>query len=320
MESLRMNKKTNKTKVNPALVVMAGGMGSRYGGCKQIDPVGDNGEIIMDYSIYDAIAAGFDKVVFIIRREIEADFREAIGDRISNIVDTTYVYQDLTDLPEGYAVPEERSKPWGTGHAVRCCKEVVNTPFVVINADDFYGPSTFKKIYDYLMTLDETADKYQYGMVGFRINRTLTENGTVARGVCTLDENQNLHTINERTAIKAFEDCPKYTEDGETWIDIPNDAIVSMNTWGFTPSIFKELDARFETFLEANKGKLEKAEYFLPSVVDDLIKEDLAEVKVVVSEEQWYGVTYKEDKIQVQEAIRKMIADGIYPEKLWEEK
>lgn len=312
-----MNQANNTLKQNPTLVVMAGGMGSRYGGCKQIDPVGKNGEIIMDYSIYDAIAAGFNKVVFIIRKAIEADFKEAIGDRISKIVETTYVYQDLEDLPQGFGVVEGREKPWGTGHAVRSCRGIVKTPFAVINADDFYGPSTFKNIYEYLMSIDESKEKYQYGMVGFKINNTLTENGTVARGVCTLNQEGNLEDIHERTAIKAFEEGPKYTEDGEIWIDIANDAIVSMNTWGFTPSIFEQLDTRFETFLEDQKHNLLKAEYFLPSVVDQLIKENLAEVKVVVSDEQWYGVTYKEDKEKVQAAIMQMVETGVYPVNLW---
>ncbi|MGL4737234.1 MAG: nucleotidyltransferase family protein [Cellulosilyticaceae bacterium] len=311
-----MMKKGNEHRINPTLVIMAGGMGSRYGGCKQIDPVGDNGEIIMDYSIYDAVRAGFDKVVFIIRREIEEDFRAVIGDRISKVVNTTYVYQDLTDLPEGFAPVEGREKPWGTGHAVRCCKDVVKTPFVVINADDFYGPSSFDKIYEYLMSID--PEGYDYGMVGFEISKTLTENGTVARGVCTVDDTGYLQDVQERTAIKAFEDGPKYTEDGEHWVAIPSDAVVSMNTWGFTPTIFDELDKRFVSFLDKSKENLLKAEYFLPSVVDELIKEHLAKVEVVVSHEQWHGVTYREDKEKVQQAIRDMVAAGTYPSKLWE--
>lgn len=305
--------------IKPTLVVMAAGMGSRYGGLKQIDPIGPNGEIIIDYSIYDAIKAGFGKVVFIIKKENEEIFRESIGKRAEKLIDTAYVYQRIDDLPTGFGVPHERVKPWGTGHAVMSCRNIVDTPFAVINADDFYGRTSFQVLHDYLVSASDCDGMYQYCMVGFILENTLTEHGHVARGVCTVDSEGYLIDINERTKIKKFGKVTKYTEDDENWVVIPEGSIVSMNTWGFTPSFFKELEARFPQFLESNKDNLLKAEYFLPSVVDSLITEKKAKVKVLPSNERWYGVTYREDKPVVKQAISTLIQQGIYPEKLWED-
>jgi UTP-glucose-1-phosphate uridylyltransferase len=304
----------------PTLVVMAAGMGSRYGGLKQIDPVGPSGEIIIDYSIFDAIKAGFGKVVFIIKEEMLADFKDIIGRRVEELVETSYVFQKIDKVPKGCDVPKDRIKPWGTGHAVMCCKNDVNTPFLVINADDFYGSSTFKLMQNYLTTLEENSEVYEYSMVGFRLENTLTDHGHVARGVCEVDEAGYLKGIKERTQIKKFEDGAKYTDDGKAWVSISAGSTVSMNTWGFTPSIFEELEKKFSIFLEENKNNLLKAEYFLPSVVDSLISEGKAKVKVLTSEEQWYGVTYKEDKPIVKAAIIKLVNNGIYSENLWGEK
>ncbi len=305
--------------IKPTLVVMAAGMGSRYGGLKQIDPVGPNGEIIMDYSIYDALKAGFGKVVFIIKEERKKDFHEKIGEKIEKLVETEYVFQKLEDLPEGFKVPEGRIKPWGTAQAVLCCKNAVNTPFAVINADDFYGASTFKAIHDYLVNAKDSKDFYDYSMVGFLLENTLTDHGHVARGICTVDSEGYLKEIHERTQIKKFGCEAKYTEDNNTWIQIPLESTVSMNIWGFTPSFFSALEARFPKFLEGIKENPLKAEYFLPSVVDSLIAEGKARVKVLNTKEQWHGVTYQEDKPLVKEAIRKLIEKGIYPEKLWKD-
>ena len=304
---------------DPVLVVMAAGMGSRYGGLKQIDPVDEQGHIIMDFSIYDAVKAGFKKVVFIIKKENEESFKEAIGDRLSKQIQVEYVFQELTNLPDGFSVPEGRVKPFGTGHAILCCMDVVDAPFAVINADDYYGSHAFQVIYDYLTT-HEDDDKYRYTMVGYVLENTLTENGHVARGVCMTDEDNNLTGIQERTHIEKRNGQAAFTEDdGATWTEIPNDSIVSMNMWGFTPSILQELKAGFPVFLEENLKKNPlKCEYFLPSVVGNLLTEEKATVKVLKSTEKWFGVTYKEDKPVVVAAIRKMKEDGLYPEKLWE--
>lgn len=302
----------------PVLVIMAAGMGSRYGGLKQIDPVDPQGHIIMDFSLYDAKKAGFEKVVFIIKKENEADFRERIGDRISKIMDVSYVFQDLNNIPQGYQVPEGRVKPWGTGHAVLSCLGTVDAPFAVINADDYYGSHAFQVIYDFLTT-HQDDEKYHYTMAGYILENTLTENGHVARGVCETDENGNLVGIHERTRIERRGDKTAYTEDdGATWVEIPQGSTVSMNMWGFTESMLKELESRFEAFLkDALKTNPLKGEYFLPSVVGELLAENKADVKVLKSEDKWYGVTYKEDKPVVEAAIRKMKEEGLYPENLW---
>lgn len=303
----------------PVLVIMAAGMGSRYGGLKQIDPVDNEGHIIMDFSIYDAKRAGFEKVVFIIKKAIEKEFKAGIGDRISQYMDVEYVYQELDTLPEGFEVPEGRVKPFGTGHAILSCKDVVDGPFAVINADDYYGVHAFQEIYNYL-TENEDDEKYHYAMVGYILSNTLTENGYVSRGICEMDKDAFLTGITERTHIEQRDKGVQFTEDdGQTWEDIAADSIVSMNMFGFTASMLKELECRFPEFLE--KGLKEnpmKCEYFLPSVVSDLIEEDKADVKVLRSEDRWYGITYKEDKEAVVSAVQKLKDTGVYPQHLWE--
>ena len=303
----------------PILIIMAAGMGSRYGGLKQIDPVDEEGHIIMDFSIYDAVKAGFEKVIFIIKKENEQDFREKIGNRMEERIEVEYVYQDIENLPDGFAVPEGRVKPWGTAHAVLSCLPVVDSPFAVINADDYYGQQAFQMIYDFLSSHEDT-DKFQYTMVGYLLKNTLTENGYVARGVCETDANGKLTEITERVRIEKHEDGTAYTEDnGATWTFLPDETVVSMNMWGFTRSILKELKAGFPLFLE--KGLKEnplKCEYFLPDVVGKLLEEGKAEVAVLKSLDRWYGVTYKEDKQVVMDAIQQLKNKGIYPEKLWE--
>ena len=304
----------------PVLVIMAAGMGSRYGGLKQIDSIDTYGNKIIDYSIFDAVQAGFEKVVFIIKKAIEKEFRENIGDRIASHVKVEYVYQELDRLPAGYQVPEGRVKPWGTGHAILCCQDVIDGPFAVINADDYYGKSAFVSIYNQLSEISD-GEKYQYTMVGYRLYNTLTENGHVARGVCTISEDGKLVDIHERTRIEKQGDKAKFTEDdGKTWTELGEDTVVSMNMWGFTKSIIEELDQRFAVFLDKElPGNPLKCEYFLPFVVDELLKEYKAEVTVLKSVDRWYGVTYKEDKETVVNAIRELKKTGIYPEKLWEE-
>ena len=304
----------------PVLVIMAAGMGSRYGGLKQIDPIDAQGQIIMDYSIFDAKRAGFEKVVFIIKKENEADFREVVGNRMEEVMEVAYVFQDLNNLPEGYVVPEGRVKPWGTAHAVLSCLEEVDGPFAVINADDYYGRDAFKKIYDYLAT-HEDDDKYRYAMVGYQLENTLTENGHVARGVCTTNENGELVSVVERTRIEKKGDGAAFTEDdGATWTDIPKSSIVSMNMWGFTASILQEINSGFKAFLDAGlESNPMKCEYFLPSVVSNLLAADKATVSVLTSADKWYGVTYKEDKPVVMAAIQDMKDKGLYPERFWGE-
>ena len=274
-----------KNMKKPVLVVMAAGMGSRYGGLKQIDPIDKEGHIIMDFSIYDAVRAGFEKVVFIIKKENESDFKAAIGDRISRIVEVAYVFQDLYNLPEGYEVPEGRVKPWGTGHAIMSCIGQVDGPFVVINADDYYGSHAFQMAYDFLEKNQDSTGIYQYMMVGYRLENTLTDNGHVARGICVTDENGYLVDINERTHIEKRDGGAAYTEDdGNTWTKIPVDSTVSMNMWGFSATILGELKNRFPQFLNENLNKNPlKCEYFLPFVVDELLKEKKASVKVLKS-------------------------------------
>lgn len=305
----------------PVLVIMAAGMGSRYGGLKQIDPIDAEGNIIMDFSIFDAKRAGFEKVVFIIKKENEADFREAVGNRMEQIMEVAYVYQDMSNIPEGYAIPEGRVKPWGTAHAVLSCIDEVDGPFAVINADDYYGRHAFQVIYDYLST-HEDDDKYRYTMVGYNLMNTLTENGHVARGVCEMNAAGELVGIKERTRIEKKGEGAAFTEDdGATWVEIPAEATVSMNMWGFTNSILKEIKAGFPAFLEEGlKVNPMKCEYFLPSVVSDLLEAGKATVTVLKSEDKWYGVTYKEDKPVVMEAINKMKESGVYPGKLWGDK
>lgn len=302
----------------PVLVIMAAGMGSRYGGLKQIDPVDEQGHIIMDFSIYDAKRAGFEKVIFIIKKENEKDFREAIGGRIAKVMDVAYAYQDLQRIPEGFEVPQERRKPWGTAHAVLSAADEIDGPFAVINADDYYGREAFVKIYDYLQS-HEDDEKYRFAMVGYRLENTLTENGHVARGICEVNERGELVSVTERTRIEKREQGAAYTEDdGDSWVTLPFGTIVSMNMWGFTAGFLGEIEKGFAAFLE--KGLKEnplKCEYFLPTVVSGLLREGRASVAVLTTSDKWYGVTYREDKPVVENAVRSFRQSGLYPEKLW---
>ncbi len=303
----------------PVLVIMAAGMGSRYGGMKQIDPVGPLDQPIIEYSIYDAKKAGFETVVFIIKKEIDVAFRAAIGDRVSKFINVEYAYQELTDLPEGFSVPEGRVKPWGTSHAILAARNIIDGPFAVINADDYYGPESFKVIYDYL-TNNEDGDKLNYCMVGYLLKNTVTDNGSVSRGVCEANEDGTLKNIVETLRIEKFGDEIKYTlDDGETWTNLHPDTPVSMNMWGFTKSFNTEALNSFADFL--TKGIATnplKCEYLIPVLIDDLVKAEKATVKMLSSTDKWYGITYKEDKISVVTAINDKIAEGVYPVNLWE--
>lgn len=303
----------------PVLVVMAAGMGSRYGGLKQLDPVGGHGQLIIDYSIYDARRAGFETVIFVIKHEIEESFKAAVGARLSQVMEVRYAFQEKDDLPEGYTVPPERVKPWGTAHAVLAARKLVDGPFAVINADDYYGPQAFREIYDHLATTREANGLYEFAMVGYRLENTVTEHGSVARGVCVETAEGYLHSVTERTRIEKGAVCPRYTEDdGATWTDLPGDTVVSMNLWGFTRGYLDEAWARFPAFLDQTlTANPLKGEYFLPSVVSQLIAEGKARVKVLRSADKWYGVTYQEDKPVVVAAVADMTRRGLYPADLW---
>lgn len=299
----------------PVLVVMAAGMGSRYGGLKQIDPVTDKGEIILDFSLYDAYMAGFKKVVFVIKEENIDDFKALVDNKAGKYMDVSYAFQKLDDLPDGYEVPEGRVKPWGTGHAIMTARNYVDGPFAVINADDYYGPGAFQSIYDFLSGVTE---KGQFTMVSYLLKNTITENGHVARGVCSVDENGYLADIVERTKIMRVDGKIAYTEDEKNWIELSDNTPVSMNFWGYTGEMMDELVNRFAGFLdEALKTNPEKAEYFIPKVTDELIKEGKATCKVLTSKDRWYGVTYKEDKQIVMDALQSLKDKGLYPEVLW---
>lgn len=303
----------------PVLVIMAAGMGSRYGGLKQIDPIDGQGHIIIDFSLYDARRTGFEKVIFIIKRENEELFKECIGNRIARYMEVSYVFQELDSLPEGFAVPEGRVKPWGTGHAVLSCLHAIDGPFAVINADDYYGAQAFRLIYEYLTTHEDDT-QYRYAMVGYVLKNTLTDNGHVARGVCQVDASGYLADIHERTHIVKTDEGAAYTEDdGHTWEALDADSLVSLNMWGFTASILKGLEEKFPEFLRENLEKNPlKCEYFLPFVVGELLAEGRATVQVLRTEDRWYGVTYQEDKDEVSKALQELKNRGVYPENLWE--
>ena len=302
----------------PVLVVMAAGMGSRYGGMKQIDPVGPNGQVIMDYSLYDARRAGFETVVFVIKHEIEDAFKAAIGDRVSKVMQVHYAFQQLDELPAGYTIPEGRAKPWGTCHAVLAAKPFIDGPFAVVNADDYYGPEAFRVMYEYLSTHSD-GELYDYCMVSYLLQNTVSENGSVARGVCQPNPDGTLHSVTERTRIETYAGGIHYTEDGgESWTDLPGDTPVSMNLWGFGKSFLEEADRRFAGWLDENLAKNPlKCEYFLPLVVTELLEEGKARVQLLHSADKWYGVTYREDKPVVVDAIARMTREGLYPEDLW---
>ncbi len=303
---------------DPVLVIMAAGMGSRYGGLKQIDPVGVHGEKIIDFSLFDARRAGFKKALFIIKEELLPDFQEAVFKKASQYLEIDWVFQKLQDVPEGVTIPEGRVKPWGTGHAALTAARVLgDTPYAVINADDFYGREAFEKMYHFLKNAKD-GERLDFAMVGYYLKNTVTENGYVSRGVCQT-ENGMLQSITERTHIEKREDGIAYTEDGgESWTQLAPDSVVSMNLWGFTPGFTPTLEADFRRFFREDVPKNpEKAEFFLPFVVNDLLAQDKAQVTVLSSSDKWYGVTYKEDKETVVNAIRAMTEAGIYPSPLW---
>ena len=303
----------------PVLVVMAAGMGSRYGGLKQIDPVGSRGEAILDYSLYDAHEAGFETAVIIIKEAIKKDFMETVGKRLEKApIKIRYAYQELHKLPEGYSIPADRTKPLGTSHAILCAKdEIGDAPFVVLNSDDYYGKSAFKVVYDYLCQAED-KETYDFCMAGYQLCKTVSDHGSVARGVCQTDENRNLTAIVERLRIEKYDGGIHFTEDGETWTDLDPETPVSMNMFGFTSSFLKELEARFPVFLEKELPENPaKKEFLLPMSVGELLKEGKASVKVLSTADKWYGVTYAADKPIVVAALREMAAEGKYPYDLW---
>ena len=295
-------------------------MGSRYGGLKQIDPVGSHGEAILDYSLYDAHEAGFETAVIIIKKAIEKDFMETVGARLKKCpMEIRYAYQEIEKIPAGFEIPAERVKPWGTSHAVLCAKEQIDgAPFAVINADDYYGKSAYQVIYDYLSKAED-GQFYDFCMVGYQLGNTVTDNGSVARGICSTDENGYLTQVVERTKIEKYEGGIHYTEDdGATWTDVPAETPVSMNMWGYTPVFLKEIEARFPEFLAVDVPKNPaKAEFFLPRTVSELLSEKKATVKVLESADKWYGVTYAADKPMVVAALKAMAEEGKYPDGLW---
>jgi hypothetical protein len=302
--------------VELTLVVMAAGIGSRYGGLKQVDPIGPNGEIIIHYSVYDALRAGFNRVVFVIRRDIETAFRETIGAEIERRADVSYVFQELTDLPSRFSLPAGRVKPWGTAHAVLCCKQAVKTPFAAINADDFYGAGAYRALAGYLGGARDRKSVHEYCMVGYVLSNTVSEHGHVARGVCEVTRAGYLKSIRELLHIEALPDGIQNRDEHDRWTPLAANSAVSMNFWGFTLSLFDELEERFPRFLAQNMENL-KAEFLLPNLVGDLLREERARVKVLPTDERWFGVTYQADRPLVQAAVRDLIAQGRYPEILW---
>lgn len=302
--------------MKPTLLILAAGMGSRYGGLKQIDPVGPNGEIIIDYSIYDAIRAGFGKLVFVIRHYFEDAFREKIGSKFDGVLETIYAYQELDCCVEGFTIPAGREKPWGTAHAILVSKDVIDEPFAVINADDYYGPNSFKMMADFLSGPGNSDG--EYSMIGYVLRNTLSEYGTVARGVCECDDDMFLKAITERTKVRRADSAAEYADVDGTWHRLTGDEIVSMNLWGFQPSFFSHLQKDFREYLEKN-GKDNKTEYFITIPVDRLIHEGKATVKILRTPDRWFGITYRADKEIAAASISQLIQQGIYPAKLWEE-
>ncbi len=302
----------------PTLIIMAAGMGSRYGGLKQVEKMTDTGEIILDFSLYDAMMAGFQRAVFVIREEHREIFRELVDERAGRFMKIEYAYQKLDDIPEGAVIPEGRQKPWGTGHAIYACRELIDGPFAVINADDYYGPEGFASIYDYLVS-HEDGEKMKLCMAGYILANTITENGHVARGVCEMDENGYLTSITERTKIMRQPEGISFTEDdGKSWTVLPEDTLVSMNFWGLSGAMIDRIgDGLGEFFEKEVPGNPLKSEYLLPSIIDRLIREGKAEVKVLQCHEKWCGVTYKEDKEDVKNALQSKKDKGLYPPKLW---
>jgi hypothetical protein len=298
------------------LVVMAAGIGSRYGGLKQIDPVGPGGEVVLDYSVYDALRSGFDRVVFIIRKDIEKSFRERIGRRIERAADTAYVLQSLERVPHGFKVPEERSKPWGTAQAILASKDSVTTPFLAINADDYYGRTAFEAMADHLGCVAAPGGA-EFAMVGYRLENTLSEHGTVARGVCEATADGYLVGIRELLKVKRFPDGVKHTENDVTWMSLDPANWASMNFWGFTPVLFDELERLFPEFLMRNAGNILKAEFLIPVAIGELLREGRVRVKILPTRERWFGVTYPQDRPLFRSAILELVGAGIYPRNLW---
>ncbi|RKD90552.1 nucleotidyltransferase family protein [Mangrovibacterium diazotrophicum] len=299
--------------MKPTLLILAAGMGSRYGGLKQIDPFGPSGETILEYSVYDAIRAGFGKVVFVIRESFADEFKSRFDEKLKGKIQVEYVFQELAKLPEGYTCPADREKPWGTGHAILMAKDVINEPFAAINADDFYGAPAFQTIADFFNT---EVSENKYCMVGYLLKNTLSENGTVSRGICGTDDKQNLVEINERHQIRREGDVIVYEAENKELVELGDDTPASMNFWGFHPSLFEHLESQFKAFLD-EKMLLPKSEFYIPSVVFELIKSGTVNTKVLQADSPWFGVTYTDDKAHVTEQIQKLTAAGIYPEKLW---
>lgn len=304
----------------PELIVMAAGIGSRYGGLKQIDPIGPGGKSILDYSLYDAIQAGFRTIIFVVSGAMEDALRRRVDAAIGRTCATAFIVQELSDLPEGYTVPPERQKPWGTGHAVLSCRHIVASPFGVINADDYYGRSSFKLLYDFLTADAVRDDPDSYCMVGYLLGNTLSEHGYVSRGICTQDADGYLLGVDERTHIEQSSSVIRWTENGKDWTEIPAETRVSMNIWGFTPSIFKELESLFVDFLVARSAELLEAEFMLPEAVNSLLNAKIATVKVLPTAERWFGITYQADKERAGQAISRLIREGVYPEHLWKQR
>ena len=304
--------------MDKTLVILAAGMGSRYGGLKQIDPVGPNNSIIIDYSVYDAVKAGFNKIVFIIKKENLELFKEVIGDNVAKHVKVEYVFQSTDVLPEGFTAPEDRVKPWGTAHALYCCKGVVNEPFVVINSDDFYGSGAFSRLSKWIDETEFTTAPYKFAMAGYYLKNTLTDNGTVSRGVCEVNENGKLVDVVERTKIQRVNGVVSYTEDGEEWFELPEEAFASMNCWCFMPELIDEIEKYFIKFLstEVKENPL-KSEFYIPLLVRDMLAAKKCTVDVIETDDKWFGVTYKEDKPDVVKSITALVNEGKYPEKLW---
>lgn len=314
---IRNNLKTTSLD-SPELVVMAAGIGSRYGGLKQIEPVGPNGEIILDYSVFDALRAGFKKVTFVINRKIEYDFKSRIQKTIEPHLETEYIFQDIHNLPPAFILPPGRTKPWGTAHAVLGCNEVVNNSFVVINADDFYGRAAYQLLFNYLKQTSARKETDHFCMAGYILKKTLSKSGYVSRGICEVDQDGYLTAVHEKSHLKMTDGFVQSGEKGNEWNSISPDSVVSMNMWGFTPLIFKYLKEGFNQFLDKNKDNLEKAEYYLPELINKLLIDEKVRVKVLPTKELWYGITFKSDKGRIEEAVQNFIKQDIYPEKLWD--
>lgn len=300
----------------PTLAIMAAGIGSRYGGFKQIDPVGPGGETLVDFAVYDALAAGFEKIVFIIAPDIEDELQEWINKNLNDRCQAVTVFQELTRLPPQQAISPTRKKPWGTAHALLCAQDAIDSPFAVINADDFYGREAYQKLFHFLYEKDQDRSP-EFCLIGYVLGNTLTDYGHVARGVCQVNPDQTLRSVVEYRKIARFGSEARFSEDGENWLNIANDTIVSMNMWGFSPRIFEQLNRQFIPFLNKNKDQLNSAEYFLPDVVRNMIQQELARVQVIPTDERWFGMTYQEDKVHVQQALSTLTERGIYPKGLW---